>query len=188
MEALEMLHTRASAVKLRDPGPTPADLDAIFKSALRAPDHGRRRPWRFVVIPTDQRERFGEKMAEVLLEGKPDATSETLRFEREKALRAPLIIVAIARTRPDPKIPEVEQLMSAAAATQNIMLAAHALGYGAMWKTGDPAYDVNMKKALGLEAGDSITGFIYIGTPAEGVISTQRPRPVPSDYVQTWQG
>jgi len=188
MDALELLHTRASAVKLQEPGPGADHLDAIFRSAVRAPDHGRRRPWRFLVIANAHRERFGDVMAELLKADKPDTPPDMLQKEREKALRAPLIIVTVARIKADDKIPEVEQLLSAAAAAQNIMLAAHALGYGAMWKTGDAAYDVRMKRALGLEAGDSIVGFIYIGTPAKGVTVKERPRPSHSEYVSTWQG
>ncbi len=187
MDAIELLHTRASAVKLQEPGPSPENLDAILQSAVRAPDHGRRRPWRFIIISKDKRERFGEVMANLLKADQPDIMPDILQKEREKAMRAPLILVAVARTKADDKIPEIEQILSAGAAAQNIMLAAHALGFGAMWKTGDLAYDVRMKKALGLESGDSIIGFIYIGTPASGVVRTERPRPVPADYVTVWQ-
>ena len=186
MEAVELLLSRDSAVKLQDPGPSEEALDLIFKSALRAPDHGRLRPWRFVVIRSQQRERFGKVMAELLRARQPDATVQMLNRESQKALRAPIIIVTAARTTPG-KVPDVEQILSAGAAAQNIMLAAHALGYGAMWRTGPAAYDVKVKLALGLEPTDSITGFIYIGTRADG---TQPPakRPVSAELVSDWQG
>jgi nitroreductase len=188
MDAIELLHTRASAKKLQEPGPGPEHLDAIFRSAVRAPDHGRRRPWRFIVIDGDRRERLGDVMVEIMKADKPDTPPDMLAREREKALRAPLIIVTVARVKTEDKIPEVEQLLSVGAAAQNIMLAAHALGYGAMWKTGDVAYDERMKQALGLEPGDSIVGFIYVGTPVKEAMVNERPRPSPADYVSTWQG
>ncbi len=188
MEAMELLLTRASAKKLQEPGPTPQDLDAIFQSAVRAPDHGRRRPWRFIVIAKEQRGRFGGLMADILKADKPEATDDMLAKEREKALRAPLIIVAVAHIKANDKIPEVEQMLSAGAATQNIMLAAHALGFGAMWKTGGPAYDSRMKAAFGLEPNDSIAGFIYIGTTVVDAAATPRPRAVAAEYVSNWQG
>lgn len=186
MEALELLLGRDSALRLQDPGPDEAALDTIFRSALRAPDHGRLRPWRFVLIPRDKRERFGEVMAEALRLREPDAPAEALTRERQKALRAPVIVAVAAHLTPSGKIPEVEQIISAGAAAQNIMLAAHALGFGAMWRTGPVAYDATVKQALGLEPDDAIIGFIYIGTRVGG--SSPLPRPAPGEFVSVWQG
>ena len=186
MDALELLLGRDSAVRLQEPGPGEQALDVIFKSALRAPDHGRLRPWRFVVIAHDERARFGEVLAESLRRRQPDATPEMLNRERQKPLRAPVIVVVAARTQPNDKIPEVEQIISAGAAAQNIMLAVHAQGYGAMWRTGEPAYDPGVKQALGLEPTDAIIGIIYIGTRVGG--SSPAARPVADDFVMTWHG
>lgn len=185
MDALELLHTRQSAGKLQDPAPDDIALAEIFRSAVSAPDHGRLRPWRFVVIREEARERFGELMASTLRSRRPDTTPEMLDRERAKPLRAPLIIVVAARVRAG-KIPETEQVLAVGAAAQNIMLAAHALDFGAMWRTGDPAYDANLKTALGLEATDTIVGFIYLGTRA----GTPPPaeRPVPEQFVTEWTG
>lgn len=184
MEAMELLLGRESALKLASPGPSKDVLDRIFQSAVRAPDHGRLRPWRFVVIPEDRREKFGELMADCLRRQQPDASAEMLTREREKALRSPIIVVAAAHVHKGHKIPEVEQLASAAAAAQNIMLAANAQGFGAMWKTGMPAYDTTVKQALGLSPEDDILGFMYIGTQVGGGI--QAPRPVAAEYVSVW--
>src|SRR4051812_24829474 len=151
MDALELLHTRQSAAKLQEPGPDDMELADIFRSAVSAPDHGRLRPWRFVVIREEARERFGEVMAAALKARRPDTPPEMLNRERAKPLRAPLIVVVAARVQPG-KIPEIEQVMAVGAAAQNIMLAAHALGFGAMWRTGDLAYDATVKTSLGLEA------------------------------------
>jgi nitroreductase len=186
MDAMELLLGRESATRLAPPGPDRAVLDTILRSALRAPDHGRLRPWRFVVIPEDKRARFGEVMAESMRRREPDASAEALQREREKAMRAPTIIVVAGHVQRGHKIPEVEQLSSTAAAAQNVMLAANALGFGAMWKTGAPAYDSTVKQALGLAADDEIVGFIYLGTQVGG--GSPAARPELAGHVSVWAG
>ena len=185
MGALELLHTRESAKRLQDPAPTDDALRAIFAAAVRAPDHGQLRPWRFVVIRGDARLRFGDVMAESRRQQAPETAPEALRRERDKALRAPLIVVVAARVQPEARIPEIEQILSAGAAAQNVMLAAHALGYGAMWKTGEPAYDSYVKHALGLKETDAIVGFIYLGTRAGGPSPVVRP--AADQFVEEWR-
>jgi nitroreductase len=165
MQAIDALLKRRSAKALSDPAPDEGALELLLESAARAPDHGRLRPWRFIVIRGAARERLGELMAEQLRRKQPGASGESLQRERQKALRAPLIIVVAAVCNASAKIPAVEQMLSAGAAAQNIMLAATALGFGAMWKTGDAAYDDTVKMALGLAALDAIVGFLYLGTP-----------------------
>jgi nitroreductase len=186
MDALDLLLTRESALKLASPRPNEADLEVLFQSALRAPDHGRLRPWQFVVIPEEKRAAFGELLAESMARRNPAVTTEELARERAKAMRAPVIVVAAAKLAKGHKIPEVEQLLSAGAAVQNIMLAAKARGFGAMWKTGAPAYDASVKQALGIAPDSEIVGFLYLGTQVGGGI--QAPRPVPKDHVSVWAG
>ncbi len=186
MDALELLLQRESALKLVSPGPDQEALDRMFQSALRAPDHGRLRPWRFVVVPEEKRERFGELMAASMRRREPEASADMLQRERDKALRAPVIVVVAAQIHRGHKIPEIEQLASAAAATENIMLAANALGFGAMWKTGAPAYDASVKQALGLDPDNDIVGFLYIGTQVGS--GSPAMRPVTRDLVSVWQG
>jgi len=186
MDAMEMLLRRESALKLVSPGPDQEELDKMFESALRAPDHGRLRPWRFVVVPEERRERFGELMADCLRRMEPNAPADALQRERDKAMRAPVIVVVAAAVHRGHKIPEVEQLVSAAAAAENIMLAATAQGFGAMWKTGAPAYDAAVKQALGLDADNDIVGFLYVGTQVGG--GSPAARPVVRDLVSVWQG
>ena len=186
MDALDLLLTRESAMKLESPAPGEAELDTMFQSAVRAPDHGRLRPWRFVVIGGDKRARFGELMADALRRKDPNASGEALERERAKPMRAPMIVVAAAHVQKGHRIPEMEQIAAAAAAAQNIMLAAHAMGYGAMWKTGEPAYDPGVKTALGLDAEDDIMGFLYVGTRAGG--SSPAARPAARDQVTVWAG
>ena len=166
MQAIDALLKRRSAKTLTDPAPDAGALELLLECASRAPDHGRLRPWRFIVIRGAARERLGELLADQLLRKLPAASAETLQRERQKALRAPLIVVVAAVRNAAAKIPPVEQILSAGAAAQNMMLAANALGFGVMWKTGDAAYDDTVKAALGLAAEDSIVGFLYLGTPA----------------------
>ena len=186
MDALELLLSRESALKLEAPGPSAAELRTMFDAAVRAPDHGRLRPWRFVVIGTEQRALFGQVMADSLLRREPSASEAILEKERAKALRAPVIVVVAARPRRGHKIPEIEQIASAAAAAQTIVLAAPAMGYGAVWRTGAPAYDPGVRVALGLAADDEIIGFIYIGTNVGG--SSSFPRPQAAEFVTDWDG
>jgi nitroreductase len=186
MDALDLLLTRESALKLDAPGPSEADLDQMFQSAVRAPDHGRLRPWRFIVIEGDKRARFGELMADAMRNRDPNASADMLDRERAKPMRAPTIVVAAAHVQKDHRIMACEQIAAAAAATQNIMLAAHALGYGAMWKTGEPAYDLSVKSALGLNPDDEIMGFLYLGTNVG--TSSAAPRPSARDQVTVWAG
>jgi nitroreductase len=168
MQAIDALLKRRSAKTLADPAPDEGALELLLECASRAPDHGRLRPWRFIVVRGAARERLGALMAEQLLRKQPSASGEALQRERQKALRAPLIIVVAAVCNATARIPPVEQILAAGAAAQNMMLAATALGFGVMWKTGDAAYDETVKVALGLEARDAIVGFLYLGTaPAD---------------------
>jgi nitroreductase len=186
MNALDLMLTRESALKLETPGPSAEDLDLMFASAVRTPDHGRLRPWHFVVIGPEQRAGFGSVMAASLQRRMPEATEPELQRERDKAFRSPTIVVVAAKVKKGHKIPEIEQIASASAAAQTIMLAAPALGYGAVWKTGAPAYDPGVKVALGLAEDDTIVGFLYIGTRTGG--SSPVPRPEAKDYVTHWAG
>jgi nitroreductase len=170
MQVLDALLQRRSAKTLTDPAPDEGALELLLESAARAPDHGRLRPWRFIIIRGAARERLGELMAEQQRRLQPAASLESLQRERQKALRAPLIVAVAAVCNTSARIPAIEQILSAGAAAQNMMLAATALGYGSMWKTGDAAYDDTVKAALGLEAKDAIVGFLYLGTPtADGL-------------------
>src|SRR5260221_7926840 len=168
---------RESAVRLAAPRPDDAALDIILRSAVSAPDHGRLRPWRFIVVRDEARLRLGEVMAAAVARSRPDATPAMLELERAKAVRAPLIVIVAAKVQRPSKIPDIEQILSAGAAAQNILLATHAQGFGAMWKTGANAYDDFAKSALGLEPSDAIVGFIYIGTSVRPPLQRGCPPP-----------
>jgi nitroreductase len=184
MKALEALHNRSSAPRLCDPIPAPEVLENIYKAAFRAADHALLRPWRFLLIKGGSRERLGELFASAALEDDANISAEQQQRLRQKALRAPLILVTVASTKPHPKVPVFEQDLSAAAATQNMLNAAFAQGVGAMWRTGAMAYHPAVMRGLGLAEHEKIIGFLYLGTRSGAVRNLPQPRL--SDYFQDW--
>jgi nitroreductase len=165
MELLAAIDTRSSAGRLTQPGPTPEDLARILEAAGRAPDHGRLKPWRFIVLDTDLREKFSAAAAAAKRLRLPAMNDEQFAAEREKVLRSPtIVVIACIPNRGQTKIPEIEQIIAAGAAAQNLFLAAYDLGYGVMWKTGAAAYDATVKAILGLDANDHIVGIMHLGT------------------------
>src|SRR5215813_1224421 len=118
MDALEALTARVSPTELGDPAPDEEAERRLIEAALRAPDHGRLRPWRFLSVRADGRKRLGEVLALALKRRDPEAGPDLLERERLKPLRAPLILIVAARITANPKIPAVEQLLSAGAAAQ----------------------------------------------------------------------
>ena len=163
MDLLTGIESRTSALKLSAPGPSREHIEQIIRAGARAPDHGRLRPWRFVVLEGDARARLGDAMADMLKSKFPEAQAAQLDAERGKAMRAPTIIAVAAKITKG-KIPEIEQVTAVAAGVQNMFLVAHALGYGAMWKTGGAAYDGSVKRMFGLAPEDHIVALLYLGT------------------------
>lgn len=163
MDLLQGILTRTSALKLGAPAPSPEQLEQIIRAGIRAPDHGRLRPWRFTVFEAAAREKLGDAMASCLRARVPNSPQEHLDAERSKALRAPTVVVVGAKISKG-KIPEIEQVSAVAAAAQNMLLAAHALGLGATWKTGAAAYDPTVKALCGLAPEDHIVAIVYLGT------------------------
>lgn len=167
MQTIEALQTRVSVPRLKAPGPDAGQLERLLQAAVRAPDHGLMRPWRFLVLSGRERQRLGEILAHALLEKRPQATPAELDKIRAKPMRAPTVIVAVAEVEPEhAKIPVIDQIMSTAAAVQNMMVAAHEMGLGAMWRTGSWALDPFVKEGLGFAEKDEIVAFLYLGTPA----------------------
>lgn len=163
MDTIDALSSRSTAKSFGDMMPTRDHLDTILRAAVRAPDHGRLRPWRFMLIEGENRAKFGDILAGSALRRTPNLSAGDLQRERDKAKRAPLIILVACRIVSGTKVPVIEQLMAVGAATQNILLGLHNFGYASAWKTGEAAYDPEVKKALGLNADDHIVGFVYTG-------------------------
>lgn len=185
MDVLDAIRTRRSYGRLTEPAPTDEHLQQILEAGALAPDHGELRPFRFTILRGDGLDAFGEVLEEAYFRRSTDSGTAPVpakaRKERSKLTRAPLVLVVSAVRQPSEKIPWVDQRDAAVAAAQNILLAAHALGYGGMWRTGEPCHDEFVKKALGLTSDDAIVGFLYIGTPHE----QKDPKPADLDGLVT---
>ncbi|HEY2678412.1 MAG TPA: nitroreductase [Steroidobacteraceae bacterium] len=167
MELFDAIDSRTSAARLTEPGPTPAEIERLLSAAGHAPDHGRLKPWRFTVLHGAAREAFADAAALAKLAKIPTLLNEQVELEREKIRRSPcIVIVGCVIKRDFAKVPEIEQVIAAGAAAQNLFLAAHALGFGVMWKTGAAAYDAGVKAVLGLSANDHVVAILHIGTRA----------------------
>ena len=169
---------------LREPGPTAAELEQILTIGTRVPDHGKITPWRLVVIEGEARQLAGEKLAEIAARNNPGLDAASLEIERQRFLPAPLTIGVISSPKEHPKVPELEQLLSAGNVAFNLLHAAHALGYGASWVTRWYAFDAEASAMLGARAGERFVGFVHIGTPTTAV--EDRPRPALGDIVSHW--
>ena len=185
MDALQALLSRASPARLAADEPDPLLIEQILAAGLRAADHGRLRPWRFLVVRGEARRPFGELLADGLKSRNPEASTEMLEAERRKALRAPVIVIVMAVIRDDPNVPDIEQIVSAGAAAQNMLVASHALGLGGFWRTGAIAYDPVFKKALGASEKDIIVGVLYLGKVA---MAGKEKEPDPEGVVAEWDG
>jgi len=161
---LEFLHQRNSAPKLTEPAPDSDAIEHMLQAAARAPDHAWLRPWRYIAIEGDRRQAFGELLAGSLKTRNPEADEAALLKARNAPLRAPLVMVAVVTLQEHPKVPHVEQRLSAGCAAQAMLLAAQALGYAGIWRTGDAAFDRSVMDGLGLSSNEEIIGFLYCGT------------------------
>jgi len=163
VDLLTALHNRTSSPRLSGDVPSAEVLEGLFQAALRAPDHAKLRPWRFLLVSGSDRNILGDLFAKAKLEDNPELSNLELEKIRSKPLRAPLVLVAIASIQTHPKVPEIEQVLSTGAAVQNLLLAAYASNVGAMWRTGSMAFHATVMTGLGLDSNEQIVGFVYIG-------------------------
>jgi nitroreductase len=184
--ALAMLLSRASNGALRDPAPDASALELIVEAGLRAPDHGKLRPWRFVAIQGDARARFADLAIAALRARDPTATEAEADRMRGKLVSPPLILALGVHVTPAHKVPEIEQMRAVAAAAMNMLNAAHALGYAGKWITGPNSYDPAVAEALGFVAPDRLAGFLYLGTPAQPAMPVSRPDV--AAHLTAWSG
>jgi nitroreductase len=183
---IHALLNRQSHWPLVEPAPDDDELALIVDAALRAPDHGRLRPWRFVVVRGAAREALGQVLVDVARAREPDEPPETHEHRRQRAQAAPMIIALGAAVSTQSHIPEVEQLLAVGAGTMNMLNALHALGYGGFWATGADAYDKNLHRALGFDASERLLGFLFVGTP--GSVGKRIKRPARSEHLREWTG
>ncbi len=165
MDVFDAIHGRLTISKVK-PDALPRDvIEKLLSAGAQAPNHHKVRPWRFVVLTGDGRKKLGDVMAASFLDRNPATPPEGLDKTRALPLRAPVVIAVGADKPADTKIIEMENISAASAAVQNILLAAHAQGLGAIWRTGEWARDAKVKEFLGFAADQQIVGFIYVGYP-----------------------
>lgn len=190
MDALSLLKSRRSASvnKLGGNGPAPEQLREMLTIAARVPDHRKLTPWRFLVFEGEARARFGEALATALQAEEKDAPSAMrLDTERQRLMRAPLVIAVISSPKIDQKAtPEWEQVLSCGAAAMNLCLAANAMGFGTAWITEWYSYSPAIRRSLGLAPHEKIAGFVYVGANPEPQPDRERPRL--DDIVMPWKG
>ena len=166
------------ARQLGEPGPDEATLLRMLRSAVRVPDHGKRVPFRFLRIRGEARGKLGEALVARALELDPNVSEAVLDKDRQRFAHAPLVLAVVAVLDPqDDKIPELERLLSAGSVCFALLQAAQALGFGASWLTGWPAYDPAVLRLLGVGANERVVGFVHVGTPAMEAPERDRPDP-----------
>jgi nitroreductase len=165
MDVFEAIHNRYSQGKVK-PDPVPRELiEKVLHAAVQAPNHYKVRPWRFVVLSGEALRKLGDVMAASQRERHPEFPSEAFEKCRELPLRAPVVIAVGVDKPSEAKVLEIENVCAAAAATQNLLLAAQALGLGAKWRTDIWVRDAKVKEFLGFDAEQLIIAFIYLGYP-----------------------
>ncbi len=184
--AQALIHGRHTVLprRLGLPGPDAAQTARILGAAASAPDHHALLPWRFIVVPEAARPRLGDAFAAALAQRDAQATAEQIGQAREKAFRAPLLMLAVARLRDDDAdIPAHERIVSAGCAIQNLLLMAHALGFGAALTSGKALASAPLRTLFGLGEHEQALCFVSIGTVTRA--KPARERPQPSQYVST---
>ncbi len=182
-QALIGSRQNVSPKRLLAPGPTPAQLEALLELAAAAPDHGQLTPWRFIEVPPEQRHRLAQVFALALIDRDPGATLAQVEAAREKAHRAPLLLVAVARLGPcEPDRPALERMISMGAAVQNLLLSAHAMGFGAGLTSGQAMASKRLHDLCGLGRGEVPVCCVNIGTVSQRKAAT-RARPRPAEFL-----
>ena len=183
---LTLIHSRQhiSPKRLGDPGPDPGQLEKILSAAGAAPDHGLITPWRLIIVPPERRHLLGAAFAEALAERDTEVTEVQKQDARSKAFRGPFLALMVARLDPalGPTHPQ-ERVISAGCAIQNMLLVAHALGFGAGLSSGRALYSRQMRLLFGLSAHEQPLCFMTGGTVQRR--KSARPRPVMADYTST---
>lgn len=188
MDALDLILKRRSVLarNMVAPGPDDGQLEAILRAGIRVPDHGKLAPWRVQVIDADGQRALADLFVDIQRRAQPDMAEAQLIAEGRRPLRAPVLLAVTQTLQRDHKIPAMEQRLSAGAFCQNLLVAAHASGFVAQWLTEWPAYDDEVKAALGHGPETDIVGFIYIGSAAEP--PQERTRADLDTVVSHWSG
>lgn len=162
---IDQIISRQSRPKLGAPAPSEDQVKLAVRAGIRAPDHGKLRPWRFVALTGDALTKLGEAFIKAKEIELGELTEQQEQKFKKMPTRAPLILVALAEMKEHPKVPPIEQVIAVGCAVQNMQLAFDALGFGSMWRTGDLAFNEDVKRYFDLAEKDQIVGFLYVGTP-----------------------
>jgi nitroreductase len=183
---LTLIHSRQhiSPKRLGDPGPNCEQIKKILTAAGAAPDHGLLRPWRLIIVPQDRRPLLAEAFADALSERDGNATEIQKQEARDKAYRGPFLMLVVACLDParGPVHPQ-ERLISAGCAIQNMLLTAHAMGFGAGLSSGRALYSQRIRLVFGLAAEEQPLCFLTVGTVLKR--KPPRARPTSADYTST---
>lgn len=171
--------------QLGEPGPDPATLLRMLRAAVRVPDHGKLVPFRFLAVRGDARLALGDFLAAHARQRDPQAPEPAIAKDRQRFAHAPLVVVVVACLHDSPKVPPVEQWMTAGCTCFALLQAAQAFGYGAQWLTGWAAFDRPVATHLGLAGNEHVAGFIHIGTAQ--VQAPERDRPDPATLLADWR-
>lgn len=169
MNIHEAIRTRRSVGKVKQDSIPQEKIEQILEAGTWAPNHKHTEPWRFFVMRDGGRELLGNALADIALSKEGEKTAEEADASRQsalnKAMRAPVVIGVAVLPSDDPKIIELEEYGAVFAAIQNMLLEAHGLDLGAVWRTGEPCFHPLMNQAFGLRDKDKMLGFIYLGIP-----------------------
>ena len=167
MDALENIINRQSSRFLDEPIPDKDQLQKIYQAALRAPDHANLKPSRFIEVSGLGLRKLSDVFVTYAKRHIKNISAEKLEKYKKAPFRAPLIIILICETQSHKTVPVLEQLLSTAAAGQNILLALNAMNFAAIWRTGIFAFNPEIGSMLGLSKDQQIIGYLYIGTSRE---------------------
>ncbi len=169
------LRRSTQADMLQEPGPSSQVLRDILTIGARVPDHRRVCPFRFILFQGQTRAKAGDILANVFAQNNADASQKAIDKEKNRFLRAPVIVGVVSNVDETHKTPKWEQVLSVGAVCQNILLASSAHGFAAQWLTEWYSYDRIVLEAFGLKSNEKIAGFIYIGSAKEDPKERQRP-------------
>lgn len=188
----EAISTRRSIGRLTSECPDRDLIERVIQTTLFAPNHRHTQPWRFLVLAGDARVRGGEVLERSLIRRLADpetpSSLEVRQSERDKFLRAPVIVIVAVEPANAPNVSLDEEIAAGAAGVQNLLLASHAVGLAAVWRTGDSVRDETVPTEFGFAPSSVIIGYVYLGYPAPGHVVKPRPDRLPIETTTRWEG
>jgi nitroreductase len=177
MNVYEALRGRRSIGRVKDTPVATEVIEQILEAGNWAPSHHATEPWRFFVMIEDGRNILADAYADIAVESSQESSEELEAFRakhRGKAFRAPVIIAVSVQPSTEKHVNRMEEFAAAHSAVQNMLLAAHALGLGSIWRSGEPMYHPRMKQAFGLGEEEELVALLYLGIPDMPVLAGKR--------------